>query len=136
MSRRLVLPLLAVLLATGCAVLYPEAGIARDWRERRVEWVEQNGSGLSPEVRQAIIDGCVVAGMTVEQARAAWMQAVPPWRTPGRRTVLGRTVVDAHEFKSVSGRRVFYTVDGRLVAAQADVDVPAYRCAETAVAGT
>lgn len=111
------LMIVLVFLATGCSVLYPEAGIMEGWRERRMSWVRDNSSRLSPEVAEAIRNGDVIPGMTLEEAYMAWMD-VAPGRVNRMTTDAGTVEQYIFEETYGYGMKFFYMENGRVTAVQ------------------
>jgi hypothetical protein len=69
----------ATVLATGCAVVYPQARIEQRFAQVRAQWVQAHNAELTPAVASAIREGRVTVGMTVEQAVIAWTSSGPPY---------------------------------------------------------
>lgn len=119
MRIRFTAVLLLTLTTSGCAaLLFPEYARPQYWARERMAWVEREGDGLSPRVARAIREGRVIPGMTMREARAAWMQ----WTRPRRATVANYSVYDDREvhmylYSDARGHRVMFIENGRVTSA-------------------
>ena len=119
MRLRLTMTLLLTLATSGCVhLLFTDYGTPQYWARERRAWVEREGDGLTPRVAQAIREGRVIPGMTMREARAAWMR----WTRPRRATVASHSVYGDREvymylYSDARSHRVMFIENGRVTSA-------------------
>ncbi len=118
--------LLMTLGLTGCASMSSSAiraDLNRKLAAGRVDYVAQHRSELSDTVAQAIVDGRVLVGMTLEQALTAWAELGPPEAV--NRTTTAGGVLDQYAFRRMRSMynyeyAYFYVQNGRVTVVQAE----------------